>query len=121
MLPKCLSNGCKPRTRYSQVIARHSNDPPQYPDWILDKKVRALVPDLTALQHLRQVAGGLLRQFRQAIYKSFPYRRDSLLDLLDVLSSNVRARSTAILNLKLMYYSEGFGCTQIGRLRTKKL
>ena len=41
-----------------------------------------------------------LRQFRQAIYRSFPYRRDSLLDLLDALSSNDRARSTVELSLK---------------------
>jgi hypothetical protein len=48
-----------------------------------------------------------LRQFRQGIYESFPYRRDSLLDLLDALSSNERARSTVelILNpLKCPYY-----------------
>jgi hypothetical protein len=40
-----------------------------------------------------------LRQFRQEIYDSFPYRRDSLLDLLDALSSNDRARSTVELSL----------------------
>jgi hypothetical protein len=40
-----------------------------------------------------------LRQFRQGIYESFPYRRDSLLDLLDALSSNERARSTVELSL----------------------
>lgn len=40
-----------------------------------------------------------LCQFRQAIYRSFPYRRDSLLDLLDALSSNDRARSTVELSL----------------------
>ncbi|MBE9103387.1 transposase [Vacuolonema iberomarrocanum] len=40
-----------------------------------------------------------LRQFRQAIYESFPYRRDSLLDLLDAFSSNERARSTVELSL----------------------
>lgn len=40
-----------------------------------------------------------LRQFRQAIYESFPYRRDSLLDLLDAFSSNDRARSTVELSL----------------------
>ncbi|MEM6435183.1 MAG: transposase [Cyanobacteria bacterium P01_D01_bin.115] len=40
-----------------------------------------------------------LRQFRQAIYDSFPYCRDSLLDLLDAFSSNDRARSTVELSL----------------------
>ncbi|MEM9121612.1 MAG: hypothetical protein AAGD09_27620 [Cyanobacteria bacterium P01_F01_bin.56] len=40
-----------------------------------------------------------LRQFRQAIYDSFPYRRDSLLDLLDAFSRNDRARSTVELSL----------------------
>lgn len=40
-----------------------------------------------------------LRQFRQSIYESFPYRRDSLLDLLDAFSSNDRARSTVELSL----------------------
>jgi hypothetical protein len=40
-----------------------------------------------------------LREFRQAIYTSFPARRDSLLDLLDAFSSNNRARSTVELSL----------------------
>ncbi|MEM6435688.1 MAG: transposase [Cyanobacteria bacterium P01_D01_bin.115] len=40
-----------------------------------------------------------LRQFRQGIYESFPYRRDRLLDLLDAFSSNDRARSTVELSL----------------------
>jgi hypothetical protein len=40
-----------------------------------------------------------LREFRQAIYTSFPARRDSLLDLLDAFSSNDRARSTVELSL----------------------
>lgn len=40
-----------------------------------------------------------LRQFRQAVYESFPYRRDSLMDLLDAFSSNDRARSIVELSL----------------------
>ncbi|NJN20241.1 MAG: hypothetical protein HC812_02280 [Leptolyngbya sp. RL_3_1] len=40
-----------------------------------------------------------LCQFRQAIYASFPYRRDSLMDWLDAFSSNDRARSTVELSL----------------------
>ena len=40
-----------------------------------------------------------LQQFRQALYQSFPYRRDSLLDLLDALSSNERAQSPVELSL----------------------
>lgn len=39
------------------------------------------------------------QQFRQALYKSFPYRRDSLLELLDALSSNERAQSPVELSL----------------------
>ncbi|MEM6714790.1 MAG: transposase [Cyanobacteria bacterium P01_C01_bin.147] len=44
-----------------------------------------------------------LRQFRQAIYESFPYRRDSLLDLLDAFSSNDRARSIVELSLNACF------------------
>lgn len=40
-----------------------------------------------------------LRQFRQAIYASFPQRRDSIMDLLDAFSSNDRARSIVELSL----------------------
>ena len=40
-----------------------------------------------------------LKQFRQAIYESFPYRRDSLLELVDALSSNERAQSPVELSL----------------------
>lgn len=41
--------------------------------------------------------------FRQAIYRSFPYRRDSLLDLLDALSSNERARSPVEVSLNPLF------------------
>lgn len=40
-----------------------------------------------------------LKEFRQVLYRSFPYRRDSILDLLDALSSNDRARSPVELSL----------------------
>jgi hypothetical protein len=40
-----------------------------------------------------------LERFRQALYSSFRYRRDSVLDLLDALSSNDRARSPVELSL----------------------
>jgi hypothetical protein len=40
-----------------------------------------------------------LRQLRQALYGSFPARRDSLLDLLDAFSSKDLARSTVELRL----------------------
>ena len=40
-----------------------------------------------------------LPEFRQAIYSSFPHRRDSLMDLLDAFSSNDRASSTVELSL----------------------
>jgi hypothetical protein len=44
-----------------------------------------------------------LREFRQAIYTSFPARRDSLLDLLDAFTSNDRARSTVKLSLNACF------------------
>lgn len=44
-----------------------------------------------------------LQHFRQAIYQSFPYRRDSLLDLLDALSSNERARTPVELSLHPLF------------------
>jgi hypothetical protein len=40
-----------------------------------------------------------LQRFRQALHGSFRYRRDSVLDLLDALSSNDRARSPVELSL----------------------
>jgi hypothetical protein len=39
------------------------------------------------------------QQFRQKLYNGFPHRRDSVMDLLDALSSNQQARSTAELCL----------------------
>ncbi|RZM76579.1 hypothetical protein [Leptolyngbya iicbica] len=44
-----------------------------------------------------------LRQFRQAIYASFPQRRDSIMDLLDAFSSNDRARSIVELSLNACF------------------
>ena len=44
-----------------------------------------------------------LQQFRQALYQSFPYRRDSLLELLDVISSNDRAQSPVELSLNPLF------------------
>lgn len=43
------------------------------------------------------------QQFRQALYQSFPYRRDSLLDLIDALSSNDRARTPVELSLNPLF------------------
>ena len=34
-----------------------------------------------------------LEQFREDVYEAFPKRRDTLMDLLDALSSNTTARS----------------------------
>lgn len=42
-------------------------------------------------------------QFRQALYRIFPYRRDSLLDLLDALCSNDRADSPVELCLNPLF------------------
>ena len=44
-----------------------------------------------------------LKQFRQALYQSFPYRRDSLLELLDAISSNDRAQSPVELSLNPLF------------------
>jgi hypothetical protein len=44
------------------------------------------------------------RQFRRAIYESFPYHRDRWLDSLDVFSCNDRAPATVELDLDLCFY-----------------
>jgi hypothetical protein len=44
-----------------------------------------------------------LRQFREAIYQSFDYRADALLDLLDALSSNSSASSVVELSLNPLF------------------
>ena len=44
-----------------------------------------------------------LQQFRQALYQSFPYRRDRLLDVLDALSGNERAQSPVELSLNPLF------------------
>lgn len=41
-----------------------------------------------------------LEQFRTDLYDLLPYRRDTLLDLLDALSSNTPARSVVELSLR---------------------
>ena len=40
-----------------------------------------------------------LEQFREDVYEAFPKRRDTLMDLLDALSSNTTARSVVELCL----------------------
>lgn len=44
-----------------------------------------------------------LQQFRQALYQSFPERRDSLIDLLDAFSSNEQACTPVDLSLNLLF------------------
>ena len=43
------------------------------------------------------------QQFRQKLYQSFKHRRDSLMDLLDALASNLSARSIAELSLNPLF------------------
>ncbi len=43
------------------------------------------------------------QQFRQKLYNLFPHRQDSLMDLLDALSSNVAARSPVELSLNPLF------------------
>lgn len=44
-----------------------------------------------------------LREFRAAIYESLEYRADAIMDLLDALSSNERAKSVVELSLNPLY------------------
>ena len=47
-----------------------------------------------------------LEQFRLDLYKVLPYRRDTLFDLLDALSSNTTARSVVELSLSPFFRRE---------------
>lgn len=47
-----------------------------------------------------------LEQFRLDLYEALPYRRDTLLDLLDALSSNTTARSVVELSLSPFFRRE---------------
>ena len=47
------------------------------------------------------------QQFRQKLYNLFPHRQDSLMDLLDALSSNVAARSPVELSLNPLFRRDG--------------
>ncbi len=47
-----------------------------------------------------------LEQFRLDLYEALPYRRDTLLDLLDALSSNTTARSVVALSLNPFFRRE---------------
>ncbi len=47
-----------------------------------------------------------LKQFRLDLYEALPYRRDTLLDLLDALSSNTIARSVVELSLSPFFRRE---------------
>ncbi len=44
-----------------------------------------------------------LEQFRLDLYEALPYRRDTLFDLLDALSSNTTARSVVELSLSPLF------------------
>ncbi|MGB0387359.1 MAG: hypothetical protein ACPGWR_21270, partial [Ardenticatenaceae bacterium] len=49
------------------------------------------------------VATDPLHQFRQEVYKSFEYRRDALMELLDALTSNRNAQSVVELSLSPLF------------------
>jgi hypothetical protein len=44
-----------------------------------------------------------LRQYREAIYQSFEYRADAIMDLVDALSSNTSANSVVALSLNTLF------------------
>ncbi len=44
-----------------------------------------------------------LKQFRQQVYSSFAYRGDTIMDLLDALSSNTTAKSAVELSLNPLF------------------
>lgn len=55
-----------------------------------------------------QVAQEQLKQFRQQLYSSFAYRGDTIMDLLDALSSNTTAKSAIELSLNPLF-RRGYG------------
>ena len=55
-----------------------------------------------------QVALEQLKQFRQQLYSSLAYRGDTIMDLLDALSSNTTAKSAAELSLNPLF-RRGYG------------
>ena len=46
------------------------------------------------------------KQFRENLYQSFNYRRDTLMDLVDALSANTTARSPVELSLSTLFRRE---------------
>ena len=55
-----------------------------------------------------QVTLEQLKQFRQQLYSSFACRGDTIMDLLDALSSNTTAKSVVELSLNPLFRS-GYG------------
>lgn len=55
-----------------------------------------------------QVASEQLKQFRQQLYSSLAYRGDTIMDLLDALSSNTTAKSAVELSLNPLF-RRGYG------------
>ncbi len=60
-----------------------------------------------------QAASEQLKQFRQQLYSDLPYRRDTIMDLLDALSSNTTAKSAAELSLNPLF-RRGYGSVYAG-------
>ena len=60
-----------------------------------------------------QAAREQLKQFRQQLYSSLAYRGDTIMDLLDALSSNNTARSVVELSLNLLF-RRGYGSVYDG-------
>lgn len=60
-----------------------------------------------------QVAREQLKQFRQQLYSSLAYRSDTIMDLLDALSSNTTAKSAVELSLNPLF-RRGYGSVYAG-------
>ena len=60
-----------------------------------------------------QVALEQLKQFRQQLYSSLAYRGDTIMDLLDALSSNTIAKSVVELSLNSLF-RRGYGSVYDG-------
>jgi len=60
-----------------------------------------------------QVAREQLKQFRQQLYSSLAYRGDTIMDLLDALSSNTTAKSAVELSLNPLF-RRGYGSVYDG-------
>ncbi len=47
------------------------------------------------------------KQFREKLYQSFNYRRDTVMDLVDAIAANTTARSPVELSLSSLFRRDG--------------